>query len=98
MRKKTDLEAAAEIVKNTIKQTEPVPNRLYRLRMRSRLTRNEVRLLSGFSVQTITRHESGVSHLTGSALAVYAKIYKIAPGEIFSGPPIIAPPWSSRQR
>ena len=58
-------------------------NRLKELRDRSRLTLQEVSLITGFSVPTISRHESGERGLTEEALIKYSSLYKVRTHELF---------------
>lgn len=58
-------------------------NRLRELRDRSRLTLQEVSLITGFSVPTISRHESGERGLTEEALTKYSSLYKVRTHELF---------------
>lgn len=60
-----------------------VKNRLKELRDRSRLTLQEVSLITGYSVPTISRHESGGRGLTEEALVKYASLYKVHTYELF---------------
>ena len=61
-------------------------NRLREFRDRSRLTLEEVSLLTGFSVPTISRHESGGRSLSEEAILKYAALYKVHTYEIFRHP------------
>lgn len=62
----------------------PAPrNRLKELRDRSRLTLQEVSILTGFSVPAISRHESGERSLSEEALVKYANLYKVHTYEIY---------------
>lgn len=58
-------------------------NRLRELRDRSRLTLQEVSILTGFSVPAISRHESGDRSLTEEAIIKYAQLYKVHTYELF---------------
>lgn len=58
-------------------------NRLRELRDRSRLTLQEVAILTGFNVSTISRHESGERALSEDALIKYAALYKVHTYELF---------------
>lgn len=58
-------------------------NRLKELRDRSRLTLQEVSILTGFSIPTISRHESGGRSLSEEALVKYANLYKVHTYEIY---------------
>lgn len=60
-----------------------VKNRLKELRDRSRLTLQEVSMITGYSVPTISRHESGERGLTEEALVKYASLYKVHTYELF---------------
>ena len=58
-------------------------NRLKELRDRSRLTLQEVSILTGFSVPTISRHEKGERALSEEAILKYAALYKVQTHELF---------------
>lgn len=58
-------------------------NRLKELRDRSRLTLQEVSILTGYGVSTISRHESGERRLTEEAVIKYANLYKVHTYELF---------------
>ena len=62
--------------RNEMKQ-EIVRNRLRELRDRSRLTLEEVSILTGFSVPTISRHENGGRSLSEEAIIKYSNLYKV---------------------
>jgi transcriptional regulator with XRE-family HTH domain len=61
-------------------------NRLRELRDRSRLTLQEVSILTGFSVPTISRHESGERSLSEDAIIKYSNLYKVHSYELFNIP------------
>lgn len=61
-------------------------NRLKELRDRSRLTLQEVSLITGFGVSTISRHESGERGLTEDAILKYAALYKVPTHQLFINP------------
>ena len=61
-------------------------NRLRELRDRSRLTLQEVSILTGFSVPTISRHENGSRGLTEEAITKYAALYKVPSHQLFLRP------------
>lgn len=63
-----------------------VKNRLKELRDRSRLTLQEVSLITGFGVSTISRHESGGRGLTEDAISKYASLYKVPTYQLFMEP------------
>ena len=63
-----------------------VKNRLKELRDRSRLTLQEVSLITGFGVSTISRHESGGRGLTEDAILKYATLYKVPTHQLFMNP------------
>lgn len=58
-------------------------NRLRELRDRSRLTLEEVSLITGFNTTTISRHESGARSLSEEAILKYSQLYKVHTYEIF---------------
>ena len=64
-----------------MKKTQP--NRLRELRDRSRLTLQEVSILTGYGVSTISRHESGERKLSEDAIVKYATLYKVHTYELF---------------
>lgn len=66
-----------------MKNNSATPNRLKELRDRSRLTLEEVSLVTGFNVTTISRHESGARSLSEEALLKYASLYKVHTYEIY---------------
>lgn len=59
-------------------------NRLRELRDRSRLTLQEVGIITGFGVSTISRHESGERSLSEEAIVKYAALYKVHTYELFT--------------
>lgn len=59
-------------------------NRLRELRDRSRLTLQEVSILTGFSIPTISRHESGERSLSKDAIIKYSNLYKVHSYELFN--------------
>ena len=61
-------------------------NRLKELRDRSRLTLEEVSMITGFSVPTISRHENGGRSLSEEAIAKYAALYKVPTHQLFMSP------------
>lgn len=65
---------------------EIVKNRLKELRDRSRLTLEEVSILTGFSVPTISRHENGERSLSEDAILRYKSLYKVHSYELFDIP------------
>lgn len=58
-------------------------NRLKELRDRSRLTLEEVSIITGFSVPTISRHENGGRSLSEEAIVKYSNLYKVHSYELF---------------
>lgn len=61
-------------------------NRLRELRDRSRLTLQEVSLLTGMSVAAISRHESRSRSMSEDAIAKYAAVYKVPTHHLFVEP------------
>ena len=59
-----------------MKNNSAEPNRLKELRDRSRLTLEEVSLITGFAVPTISRHESGGRSLSEEAIMKYASQFR----------------------
>lgn len=66
-----------------MKDNSAPKNRLREFRDRSRLTLEEVSILTGFSVPTISRHESGGRSLSEEAILKYAALYKVHTYELF---------------
>jgi transcriptional regulator with XRE-family HTH domain len=60
-----------------------VRNRLQEYRNRARLTLQEVSILTGYSISTISKHESGARKLTEEAIQKYAALYKVKTHELF---------------
>jgi transcriptional regulator with XRE-family HTH domain len=58
-------------------------NKLAQLRKRSRLTQQEVSILTGYDVTTISKHECGTRGLDHDAVLKYARLYKVETYEIF---------------
>lgn len=69
-----------------MKDNSAPANRLKELRNRSRLTLEEVGLITGFSVTTISRHENGGRSLSEEAIAKYAALYKVPTHQLFISP------------
>ena len=69
-----------------MKNNSATPNRLKELRDRSRLTLEEVSILTGFNVTTISRHENGGRSLSEEAIAKYAALYKVPTHQLFQKP------------
>ena len=65
-----------------MKDNSAPKNRLRELRDRSRLTLEEVSIITGFSVTTISRHENGSRSLSEEAILKYASLYKVHTYEI----------------
>lgn len=61
-------------------------NRLKELRDRSRLTLEEVSMITGFNVTSISRHENGGRSLSEEAVAKYAALYKVPTHQLFMEP------------
>lgn len=60
-----------------------IANRLEELRNRSRLTQEEVSIITGFSIPTISRHENRTRSLSADVIKKYASLYKVETHEIF---------------
>ena len=60
-----------------------IHNKLKQFRERSHLTLQEVSILTGFDVSTISKHESHTRGLTKEAIQKYAKLYKVDSHELF---------------
>lgn len=69
-----------------LKNNSAEPNRLKELRDRSRLTLEEVSLITGFNVTTISRHENGGRSLSEEAIDKYAALYKVPTHQLFMNP------------
>lgn len=69
-----------------MKDNSAPKNRLRELRDRSRLTLEEVSILTGFSVPTISRHEIGSRSLSEEAVAKYSALYKVPTHQLFMKP------------
>lgn len=66
-----------------MKDNSAPKNRLKELRDRSRLTLEEVSMITGFAVPTISRHESCGRSLSEEAIMKYASLYKVQTHELF---------------
>lgn len=66
-----------------MKNNSAPTNRLRELRDRSRLTLQEVSILTGFSVPAISRHENGGRSLSEDAILKYSALYKVHTYELF---------------
>lgn len=60
-----------------------IENNLRRFRDRSRLTLEEVSVLTGYDISTISSHESGRRGLSEEAIVKYAALYKVQTHELF---------------
>jgi len=69
-----------------MKNNSAKPNRLKELRDRSRLTLEEVSMITGFAVPSISRHESGGRSLSEEAIAKYSALYKVPTHQLFMEP------------
>lgn len=69
-----------------MKNNSAPKNRLKEFRDRSRLTLQEVSILTGFSIPTISRHENGGRSLSEEAILKYAALYKVKTHELFIDP------------
>lgn len=66
-----------------MKNNSAKQNRLKELRDRSRLTLEEVSLITGYNVTTISRHENCGRSLSEEAIMKYAALYKVQTHELF---------------
>ena len=66
-----------------MKNNSAPKNRLRELRDRSRLTLDEVSILTGLDPTTISRHESGSRNMSEEAILKYAALYKVHTHELF---------------
>ena len=69
-----------------MKDNSAPKNRLKELRDRSRLTMEEVGMITGFSVATISRHENGGRSLSEDVIEKYASLYKVPTHQLFMHP------------
>lgn len=69
-----------------MKNNSAPENRLREFRNRSRLTLEEVSILTGYSVPTISRHESGGRSLSEEAIMKYSALYKVPSYQLFINP------------
>lgn len=69
-----------------MKDNSAPKNRLRELRNRSRLTMEEVGMITGYNITTISRHENGGRSLTEEAIAKYASLYKVPSHQLFVTP------------
>lgn len=69
-----------------MKNNSAPKNRLKELRDRSRLTLEEVSMITGYSVTTISRHESGGRSLSEEAVQKYSSLYKVPTHQLFMNP------------
>lgn len=58
-------------------------NRLVELRDRSRLTQEEVSIITGFAIPTISRHENRTRSMSPDVIRKYAALYKVQSHELF---------------
>lgn len=66
-----------------MKNNSAPKNRLKELRDRSRLTLEEVSLITGYGVATISRHENSGRSLSEEAISKYASLYKVPSHQLF---------------
>lgn len=67
-------------------KTNAPKNRLRELRDRSRLTLEEVSILTGYNTTTISRHENLSRSLSEEAAAKYSALYKVPTHQLFMEP------------
>lgn len=60
-----------------------IKNRLREYRDRARLTLQEVSIITGIDVTTISKHENGIRALTDDTIKKYAQLYKVETHELF---------------
>lgn len=58
-------------------------NRLEELRNRSRLTQDEVSIITGLSVPAISRHENRTRSMSPDVIKKYAALFKVETHELF---------------
>lgn len=61
-------------------------NRLKELRLKAGLTQEEVSLITGYDVTTISKQENGSRRLIEEAIAKYSKLYKVPSHQLFQEP------------
>lgn len=69
-----------------MKDNSAPENRLKKLRDRSRLTLEEVSMITGYSVPTISRHENGGRSISEEAAQKYSSLYKVPTHQLFMEP------------
>lgn len=69
-----------------MKNNSAPANRLRELRNRSRLTLQEVSIITGMNITTISRHESCGRKLSEDAINKYAALYKVPTHQLFIEP------------
>ncbi len=69
-----------------MKNNSAPENRLRELRNRSRLTLQEVSIITGMNITTISRHESRGRSLSEDAIQKYAALYKVPTHQLFIDP------------
>lgn len=81
--KKTASAAAKAVV-----DKGPKPTRIRLLRERSRLTQEELSVLTGMDVTTISKHETGSRGVDEEAVRLYARVFKTSSYELFVPPEV----------
>lgn len=66
-----------------MKNNTATPNRLRELRDRSRLTLQEVSILTGYDMTTVSRYENMSRSLSEEAIQKFAALYKVNTHELF---------------
>lgn len=69
-----------------MKNNSAPKNRLREFRDRSRLTLEEVGMITGFDTTTISRHENCSRSLSEEAILKYSSLYKVNTYELFINP------------
>ena len=66
-----------------MKNNTATPNKLRELRDRSRLTLQEVSILTGYDMTTVSRYENMSRSLSEEAIQKFAALYKVNTHELF---------------
>ena len=74
--------------KTAAKSTGPKSTRSRHLRERSRLTQEELSLLTGMDVTTISKHENGSRSVDEEAVRLYSRVFKSSSYELFVAPEV----------
>lgn len=78
--------AKKTVAKRAAATTGPAATRIRHLRERSRLTQEELSLLTGLDVTTISKHENGSRSVDEEAVRLYSRVFKSSSYELFVVP------------